>query len=256
MKRIFLILTMVVLCSSLFANGIKEPKPAVTLNVFAAAGLTEALNEIAELYKKAKPEVTLAINYNSSGMLQTQIENGAEADIFLSAGQRQMDALAGKYIDDATRKDLLINSIVLIVPKGSTKGISSFQDCLTSKVSLMAFGNASTPLGQYAEEIFKYLKGWDTVRAKASLGTTVKEVLSQVESGSVDCGIVWATDAATSSRVTIVADAPAGSIQTSVFPGAVLKDSPNKEAAKAFLDYLSSPQAVAVFEKIGFTVIK
>jgi len=258
MKKNFLVLTMVVLCASLYAGGKKESKTAesVTLNVFAAASLTEALSEIAELYKTAKPEVTLIFNFNSSGTLQTQIENGAEADLFLSAGQRQMNALADKYIDDATRKDLLVNSVVLIVPNGSTKGISSFEDCLTAKVSLLALGNSDVPVGQYSEEIFKYLKGWDIVSAKASLGSNVKEVLSQVETGSVDCGVVYSTDAATSNGVTVVADAPAGSHQPVVYPAAVIKSSPNAQAAKAFLDYLSSSQAAAVFGKIGFTVIR
>jgi len=262
MKRIFSVLTIAVWCVahgvSLFAGGAKEVKTAapVTLNVFAAASLTEALTEIGDLYKNTKPEVTLSFNFHSSGALQTQIENGAEADLFLSAGQRQMNALAGTYIDDATRKDLLINSVVLIVPQGSTKGISSFEDCLTAKVSLMALGNADVPVGQYSEEIFKFLKGWDIVLKKASLGSNVKEVLSQVETGSVDCGVVYSTDAATAKNVTVVAEAPAGSHQPVVYPAAVIKNSPNAQAAKAFLDYLSTPQAVAVFDKIGFTVIK
>jgi molybdate transport system substrate-binding protein len=258
MRRIFSALGIIALCAIILTGaGIKEPTESVTLNVFAAASLTESLNEIAELYKKAAPKVTLSFNFNSSGTLQTQIENGAEADLFLSAGQRQMNALAaGAYIDDATRKDLLVNSVVLIVPKGSTKGISSFQDCLTSKVSLLALGNSDVPVGQYSEEIFKFLNGWDIVRAKASLGTNVKEVLSQVESGSVDCGVVYSTDAATAKNVTVVADAPADSHQPVVYPAAVVKNSPNAQAARAFLDYLSSPAAVAVFDKIGFTVIK
>jgi len=253
------VLCVVLLSVALLAGCTKKttaPAEPVTLNVFAAASLTEALNEIAELYKTTAPEVTLSFNFNSSGTLQTQIENGAEADLFLSAGQRQMNALAGAYIDDATRKDLLVNSVVLIVPQGSTIGISSFEDCLTDKVSLMAIGNADVPVGQYSEEIFKFLNGWDIVSAKASLGSNVKEVLSQVESGSVDCGVVYSTDAATANGVTVVADAPAGSHQPVVYPAAVVKNSPNAEAAGAFLDYLSSPQAATVFEKIGFTVVK
>jgi len=254
MRKIFPVVGIIVLCAVMLTSAKKAE--TLTLNVFAAASLTEALNEIAALYKKTAPEVTLSFNFNSSGTLQTQIENGAEADLFLSAGQRQMNALAGAYIDTATRKDLLVNSVVLIVPKGSSKGIASFQDCLTSKVSLIALGNADVPVGQYSEEIFKFLKGWDIVRAKASLGTNVKEVLSQVESGSVDCGVVYSTDAATAKNVTVVADAPAGSHQPVVYPAAVIKNSPNAPAARAFLAYLSSPQAVAVFERIGFTVIK
>jgi len=256
MKRIFSLLTAIVLCAALLAGCAKKTTAPVTLNVFAAASLTEALNEIAVLYKAAKPEVTLSFNFQSSGTLQTQIESGAEADLFLSAGQKQMNALAGTYIDDATRKDLLVNSVVLVVPNGSAKGISSFQDCLTAKVSLMALGNSDVPVGQYAEEVFKFLNGWDVVSAKASLGANVKEVLSQVETGSVDCGVVYSTDAATSNGVTVVADAPTGSHQPVVYPAAVIKGSPNAEAAKAFLDYLSTPEAAAVFEKIGFKVIK
>lgn len=256
-KSLSIPISVVMACSAFWGGCAKKeavPVIPVTLNVFAAAGLTEALNEIAVLYKAEKPEVTLSFNFNSSGMLQTQIENGANADLFFSAGQSQMNALAGKYIDDATRRDLLINRIVLIVPQGSTKGIASFEDCLTDKVSLIAFGNLGTPLGQFAEEIFKHLNGWEIVSAKASLGSTVKEVLSQVESKSVDCGIVWATDVG-NNRVTVVADAPVGSVRTSVFPVAVIKDSPSAQAAKEFLDYMSTPQAVDVFERIGFKVV-
>ena len=265
MRRIFSGLGVALLCATLLGTALsstlltgcaKKQAAPITLNVFAAASLTEALNEIAELYKKEAPQVTLSFNFHSSGALQTQIENGAEADLFLSAGQRQMNALSGVYIDDATRKDLLVNSVVLIVPDGSTKGISSFQDCLTAKVSLMALGNSDVPVGQYSEEIFKFLNGWDVVRAKSSLGANVKEVLSQVETGSVDCGVVYSTDAATANGVTVVADAPSGSHQPVVYPAAVIKSSPNAQAAQAFLNYLSSPTAAAVFERIGFTVVK
>ena len=259
MRRFLLTLGTMALCAMILTSAARRESPAesVTLNVFAAAGLSDALNEIAELYKSAAPHVTLLINYNSSGVLQNQIENGAEADVFLSAGPRQLnDLAAGGYIDNATRKDLLINTVVLIVPKGSSRGISSFEDCLTNKVSLISFGNASTPLGQYAEQIFTFLNGWEIVSAKASRAATVKEVLSQVESGSVDCGIVWATEAATSNGVTVVSGVPTGSLPPSIFPGAVLKNSPNAQAALAFFNYLSSPQAVAVFERLGFTVVR
>jgi len=262
MRKISSIVAAIVLCAVFLAGCTKKEGPAggnaepVTLNVFAAASLTEALNEIGGFYKAERPEVTLSFNFQSSGTLQTQIENGAEADLFLSAGQRQMNALDGVYIDSATRKDLLVNSVVLVVPNGSAKGISSFQDCLTAKVSLMALGNSDVPVGQYSEEIFKFLGGWDIVLAKASLGANVKEVLSQVETGSVDCGVVYSTDAATSSGVSVVADAPPGSHQPVVYPAAVLKSSPNPQAAKAFLDFLGSPQAVDTFGKIGFTVIQ
>ena len=232
-----------------------EVKP-VTLSVFAAASLTEALTEISELYKASAPAVTLSYNFDSSGKLQTQIENGGEADIFFSAGQKQMDAIAEEYVDPATRKDLLVNEIVLIVPEGNKAGVASFEDCMTDKVKLISIGGAGVPVGQYTEELFTYLKGWDKIKAKASLGTNVKEVLAQVKSGSVDCGVVYATDAATEKAVAVVTTAPEGSHKPAVYPAAVLKKTANPAEAKAFLDFLSSPEATAVFEKIGFGIVK
>jgi molybdate transport system substrate-binding protein len=257
MRKLLAVLLVVALsCTALFAGGQKESKSELSLNVFAAASLTEALTEIETLYKKTAPNVKIHFNFDSSGTLQTQIENGADADLFLSAGQRQMNALSGNFIDDATRKNLLVNQVVLIVPENSTKGISSFQDVMTAKVSLVALGNASVPVGQYSEEIFTFLKGWDVVSKKASLGSNVKEVLSQVESTSVDCGVVYSTDAATAKNIKVVASAPEGSHQPVVYPAAVIKSSKNPSAAQDFLNFLSSPSAVAVFEKIGFEVVK
>jgi molybdate transport system substrate-binding protein len=232
-----------------------EPLPEVELQVFAAASLTEALQEIATLYKSVAPNVTLVFNFDSSGKLQTQIENGAEADVFLSAAQKQMDALES-YIVPESRKDLLINKVVLIVPKGEDKGIQSFDDIATDLVSLVALGNADVPVGQYSEEIFTTLGTWDIISKKASLGSNVKEVLSQVESGSVDCGVVYSTDAATSDGVDVVTGAPEGSHKPIVYPGAVLLASKETEAAQAFLEYLTQPDAVGVFEAIGFEISK
>jgi molybdate transport system substrate-binding protein len=263
MKKTFFALTVTALCATVLSGCGKQQasseiaaKP-VALTVFAAASLTEALTEIAELYKAAAPDVTLTFNFDSAGRLQIQIENGAEADVFISAGQKQMNELAsGGRINADTRKNVLGNKIVLIVPENSAKGIASFQDCMTKKVSLIAMGNSSTPLSQYGEEIFTFLNGWEIVTAKASLGATVKEVVSQVQSGSVDCGLVFSTDAATAKGVKVVAYAPDGSHQPVLYPAAVLKGSENAEAAKAFLDYLSSPDAVTVFERIGFATVK
>jgi molybdate transport system substrate-binding protein len=231
---------------------------SVTLNVFAAASLTEALNEIAVLYKAKNPEVTLSFNFDSSGKLQTQIENGGEADLFLSAATKQMTALAeGGFVDTGTQKDLLLNKVVLIVPGDSTKAITSYEDVLTDEVELIALGNADVPCGQYAEEIFTSLGVWEQVQKKASFGANVKEILSQVESGSVDAGVVYSTDVATATGdVKIAADAPTGSHKPVVYPAAVLKGTKAANEAKAFLDYLSTPEAVAVFERIGFTMAK
>ncbi|MDR0330255.1 MAG: molybdate ABC transporter substrate-binding protein [Chitinispirillales bacterium] len=265
MKKLLYVLSAAVLCTALLAGcdkgkgqdqGQAQSKPEVSLTVFAAASLTEALNEIAGLYKSAAPEVTLNFNFESSGTLQTQIENGADADLFISAGQKQMDALAGKFINDETRKNVLINKVVLIVPENSAKGISSFEDVLTDKVKLVALGNPSVPVGQYSEEIFTFLKSWDKVSKKASLGSNVKEVLSQVESGSVDCGVVYSTDAATAKSVKVAASAPEGSHKPVVYPAAVVKESKNADAALAYLGFLGSPDAAAVFTKIGFEVVK
>ncbi|MCL2260580.1 MAG: molybdate ABC transporter substrate-binding protein [Fibromonadales bacterium] len=255
MKKSLSMLIIALLCiATLFACN--KEKAKLSLNIFAAASLTEALNEIATLYNAATPNITLHFNFDSSGKLQTQIENGAEADVFLSAGQKQMDALSGKFIDSTTRKNLLTNKVVLIVPQNSTKSISSFEDVLTDKVSLIALGNSSVPVGQYSEEIFTSLNGWDKVSAKASLGSNVKEVLSQVESSSIDCGVVYSTDAATAKNVKVVAYAPEGSHKPVVYPVAALKGSKNPKEAQAFLEFLSSPQAKAVFEKIGFEIVE
>ncbi|MDR2555710.1 MAG: molybdate ABC transporter substrate-binding protein [Fibromonadaceae bacterium] len=254
--KLFLTAVLALATFAMGAGEAKKSKEPFTLNVFAAASLTEALNEIATLYKAAVPEATLTFNFDSSGKLQTQIENGAEADLFLSAGQKQMDAIAAAYVDSTTRKDLLVNQVVLIVPKNSKKNIKSFEDCLGDKVSLIAIGNSSVPVGQYTEEIFKFLNGWDKITAKASLGTNVKEVLSQVESGSVDAGVVYLTDAATAKNVKVVTQAPKGSHKPTVYPAAVLKKSARSQEAKAFLDFLSTPKATAVFKKIGFEVVK
>jgi molybdate transport system substrate-binding protein len=228
---------------------------AKTLTVFAASALTEALTEIAELYKAAASDVTLAFNFDSSGKLQALIEGGTKADLFLSAGQAQMNALAKEHIDTETHRNFLVNSVVLAVPKGSAKGIASFQDCLTDKVSRVALGKHGVAVGQYSEEIFRFLDGWNKVLPKAVFGGNVKEVLSLVEGGGVDCGVIFYTDAATSKAVSIAARAPIGSHQPAVYPAAVLKRSENAAAAKAFLNYLGSPEALAVFEKIGFNTV-
>jgi molybdate transport system substrate-binding protein len=225
----------------------------VELNVFAAASLTESMTAIADLYKAVAPDVTLSFNFDSSGTLETQIESGAAADLFISAAQKQMNALEdGGYLLDGSRKDLLQNKVVLIVPTGSTLGLQRFEDVAGEAVKLVALGNADVPVGQYAQEIFTSLGIWDAISAKASLGANVKEVLTQVESGAVDCGVVYLTDAATAKGVTVVSEAPDGSHKPVVYPGAVLKASTNADAAKAFLDFLITPGAAKAFETAGF----
>jgi molybdate transport system substrate-binding protein len=226
-----------------------------TLTIFAASALTEALTEIAELYKAAAPEITLAFNFDASGKLQTQIESGVKADLFLSAGQAQMNALVDEYIDTSTHRNFLVNKVVLVAPKDSEKGIASFQDCLTGKVSQIALGKHGVAAGQYAEEIFRRLGGWNEVLPKAVFGGNVKEVLALVEDKKADCGVVFSTDATASTAVKVAAPAPVGSHQPAVYPAAVLKRSENAAAATAFLNFLGSPEALAVFERIGFKTI-
>jgi molybdate transport system substrate-binding protein len=239
----------------LLAGSVAMAETKVELNVFAAASLTESLTKISELYKAAQPDVTLTFNFDSSGTLQTQIESGAAADLFISAAKKQMDALEdGGYLLEGTRKDLLNNKVVLIVPEGSTLGLKGFEDVAGNAVKLVALGNQDVPVGQYAQEVFTTLGSWEAVSAKASLGSNVKEVLSQVESGAVDCGVVYATDALTAKGVTVVAEAPGGSHKPVVYPGVVLKASVSADAAKAFLDYLTTTDAVAAFEAVGFAM--
>ena len=233
-----------------------EPTPEpVEILVSAAASLTDVLQQIAESYKTVAPNVMVTFSFGSSGTLQTQIEEGAPADAFVSAAQKQMDALAEKNLIAAdTRKDLLVNKVVLILPANSMADIKSFEDVVTDKVKMVGVGESSVPVGQYAEEVFTTLGVWDQVKAKANFGTDVRQVLSWVESGDVDCGIVYATDAATTTGVKIVAEAPEGSHKPVVYPAAVLANAAQSDAAKAFLDYLSSDDAVALFEAAGFTM--
>jgi len=252
-------------CTAL-AEATATPAPT-ELVVFAAASMTEALTQIAELYKTVAPNVTLTFNFDSSGTLQTQIEEGAQADIFISAGQKQMNELdisAGAdknpknqdFVLEGTRFDLLTNTVVLIVPEGSTKGITSFDDVATDKVSLIALGNSDVPVGQYAQDIFTYLGVWDQLNAdqKITFGTNVKEVLAQVESAAVDCGVVYISDAVTGKGITVVATAPEGSHKPVNYPAAVLKGTANEQAAKDFLTFLQGDECAKVFTDIGFQV--
>lgn len=228
----------------------------VELTILAAASLTDATTKIAELYKTVAPDVTLTFSYGASGALQTQIEEGAPADIFMSAAPKQMNALdeKGLLLPD-TRKDLLLNKIVLITPKDTSLGLTSFEDVSTDKVKSIALGEPEgVPVGQYAEQIFTSLGTLDAVKAKANYGSDVKQVLSWVESGEVDCGVVYATDAKTSDKVSVICEAPEGSHDAVVYPAAVIAKSTSQDAAKEFLDYLSSDDAKAVFEEYGFTM--
>ena len=242
----------------LLLAGCGQKAQPVSLTVAAAASLTDVTKKLAEDYKTVAPNVTLNFTYASSGALQTQIEQGAVVDVFLSAAQKQMDALAQKdLLQKDSRVDLLENKVVLIVPKNSTLQLAGFADLATEKVKKIAIGDpASVPAGQYAKEVFTSLKIWDSVEEKANLGSDVRQVLTWVESGEVDCGVVYSTDAAISAKITVICEAPADSVQKIIYPAAVIKSSKHTAEAGAFLKYLKTAKAAAIFNEYGFTTIK
>jgi molybdate transport system substrate-binding protein len=238
-----------------------------TVVVFAAASMTESMNAIAKLYKTAAPDVEIVYNFDSSGTLKTQIQEGADCDIFISAGQLQMnqiditaDSSVNKdkldFVLPGTRFNIVSNKVVLITPKGNKDGISDFKDVATDKVSLVALGNSDVPVGQYSQQIYEKLGLWDQLNAdkKISFASNVKEVLSQVAAGAVDCGVVYSTDAATSDGVDVAADAPDGSHAPITYPAAVLGRTKDESASKAFIEFLKGPAASAVFKSIGFAI--
>ena len=242
----------------------------VELIVFAAASMTETLNEIAEMYKEVAPNVTLIFNFDSSGKLLTQISEGADCDLFISAAPKQMNAMDGSFIGDMeknpdgldlivtdSRVDLLENKVTLAVPAGNPKGIESFDQLaqlLKSGDVLLAIGNSDVPVGQYTQKIFAYY-GLDEAAMTDCLtyGNNVKEVTTQVSEAAADCGIIYATDAF-SAGLEVVDSATAEMCGQVIYPAAVLKGE-KEEAARAFLAYLETDAAMTVFERVGFSAV-
>ena len=226
------------------------------LTVSAAISLKDALDDARKLYISENPSVSLAMNYGASGTLQLQIEQGAPVDVFLSAAPTQMNALATKgLLLEGTQRDILRNDVVLIVPRNSTARIATFQDLARPDVKKIALGEPVTvPAGLYAKQVLTSLGIYGAVNAKAVLAKDVRQVLTYVETGNVDAGIVYSTDALPSSKAKVVATAPANTHEPVTYPAAVIKDSKNPVAARAFLNFLSSVQASAIFQKYGFTV--
>ena len=224
--------------------------------VAAAASLKNAYeDELIPMFEEQYPGVTVEGTYDSSGKLQTQIEEGLEADVFMSAAVKQMKALDEEgMIASDTIVDLLENKIVLIVPAGSDSKIDSFEK-IGDAASIALGDPESVPAGQYAKEALTNLNVWDGIQNKVSFGTNVTEVLNQVAAASADAGIVYATDAASmADQVTVVAEAPEGSLEKEViYPVAVVKATAHEDAAKAFVDFLQTPEAIKVFEAYGFT---
>ncbi len=276
MNRAWALILTLALALSLGACGGSKGKDA-ELTVFAAASLQETLTEIGGNYYKDHPNVTLVFNFDSSGTLKTQIEEGAVCDVFISAGRKQMDDLDAAVqpavnadapeeaeeecldlIDANTRFNLLENKVALAVPEGNPAGIHSFGDLKTALEAgevLLAIGNSDVPVGQYTQKIFAYF-GLDEAALNTAgvltYGSNVKEVTTQVSAGAVDCGVIYATDAF-SAGLDIVDTATAEMCGQVIYPAAVLKSSKSPEEAQAFLDYLRTPEAGTVLESVGFT---
>ena len=300
MKKIFALLLALALILGLLSacGGQKQPDPAVTpsesaqpsqsaqpspepsnepaedveLIVFAAASMKETLSAIAEFYKAVAPNVTLVFNFDSSGKLKTQIQEGADCDLFISAAPKQMnqlddakDADGGNtegldFVLSDTRIDLLENKVALAVPEGNPKGITSYDDLaalLKAGDVLLAMGNSDVPVGQYTQKILAYYDlSEEELAAKGVLtyGSNVKEVTSQVAESAVDCGIIYATDAF-SAGLTVAATATAEMCGQVIYPAAVLNITRHRAEAQAFLDYLTGPEASEVFQSVGFSPI-
>lgn len=250
-------------------SSTKSKQETVELNVFAAASMTETLTKIADMYQSVEPNVTLTFNFDSSGTLKTQIQEGAACDVFISAGQLQMDQLDAQadpsvntekldYVEPGTRFNILENKVTLCVPEDNPAGIQSFDDLadkLNSENILMAMGNSDVPVGQYTQKILSFYGLNEEQLAnsgKITYGSNVKEVTTQITEASVDCGIVYCTDAY-SANLTPIDYATSEMCGQVIYPAAVMNTSKNKEAAKAFLTYLSGDEAMSVFEAVGFS---
>lgn len=240
------------------AQNAPEQKQAVELNVSAAVSMKDALTEIQKSYQAKNPNVKLIYNLGASGALQKQIEQGAPADIFISAAPKQMNDLEEKnLVNKATRKNLVENKLVVVIPKDSKIEITKYEDLTKESVQKLALGETATvPAGQYAQEVLKKLSLWDKVQDKVVFAKDVRTVLAYVETGNVEAGIVYKTDAASSDKVKVAATAPEGSHQPIVYPAAVLSGTKQAKDAEAFLAYLFSPESKAIFEKYGFVMGK
>lgn len=270
MKRLMALALLLALLLSLGACAAKETEK-VELTVFAAASLQETLTEIGNNYMAEHENVTLTFNFDSSGTLKTQIESGADCDIFISAGQKQMDQLDSTasadvnpdgldFVLQGTRADILENKVTLAVPEGNPAGIESF-DQLAERLKagdvFMAMGNEDVPVGQYTQKIFEYYGLSEAELAQEGLityGSNVKEVTSQVAEAAVDCGVIYATDAF-SAGLTVVDSATAEMCGQVIYPAAVMNVSKHTDEAKAFLDYCFSDAAMEVFESVGFSPV-
>jgi len=271
MKKQILTLLTVFLLASIFTgcNSAQKSKGPVTLNIFAAASMTETLTEIGDKYMEANPNVTLNFNFDSSGTLKTQIEEGAQCDVFISAAEKQMNQLDKSsdseknpdgldFVLEGSRFNLLENKVALAVSGSNKADINSYDDmvaALNAGSLFMAIGNEDVPVGQYTRKIFDYYKLDENALAEngqLTYGSNVKEVTTQISEETVDCGIIYQTDAY-SAGLTVVDVATEEMCGQVIYPAAVLNISENQDAAKAFLEYLKTETASKIFEGVGFT---
>lgn len=277
MKKILVLFLALTVSLSLLSCGGSKKVENITLTdeekdiapteliVFAAASMTETMNEIKNLYELKNSNIKITYNFDSSGTLLKQIVAGADCDLFISAAKKQMDQLdstcdeknnpdKNDFVLQGTRINLLENKVALAVPDGNKKDINSFSDLLTDKLSLLAIGNSDVPVGAYTLEILSYL-GKDVSEfeqeGKITYGSSVKEVTTQVKEGTVDAGIIYATDA-TSAKLQVVDLATKDMCKQVIYPAAVLKSTKNEAEAKKFLDYLTTDEAMIVFKSVGF----
>jgi len=270
-KSIALLLSLLLLIGIFLGCSARKEATETELIVFAAASMTETLTELGDKYMAENENVKLIFTFDSSGTLKTQIEQGAECDIFISAGKKQMDQLditaseevnvdGLDFVLENSRFDILENKVALVVPEGNPVAINSYEDlkaALEAESVLLAMGNADVPVGQYTQKILKYFGLEEEALANAgciTYGTNVKDVTSKVSEAVVDCGIIYQTDAF-SAGLTVVDTAAAEMCGQVIYPAAVIKNSANAEAAQAFLEYLTGDEADAVFEAVGFTPI-
>ena len=240
-------------------SGCKQKEDQTELIIFAAASLTETLTELGNRYMADHPEMKIIFNFDSSGTLKTQIQEGATCDIFISAGQKQMDQLVDAILSES-RCNLLENKVALVVPEGNPAGIFSYDDlhyALSEGSILFAMGNSDVPVGQYTQKILEYLGLSEEALAEGgyiTYGSNVKEVTTQIREAVVDCGIIYATDAY-SAGLHIVDTATAEMCGQVIYPAAITKTSQNQSEAEAFMSYLRSADAIEVFSSVGFTPV-
>ena len=288
MEKMLALLLALAMTAALAACGGSSAQPAATkapaevtpesapvekteIIVFAAASMTETLTQIKDLYEADHPKITITYNFDSSGTLKTQIQEGADCDLFISAGQKQMNQLDINASADVntegldfvladSRLNLLENKVVLAVPAGNPKGLESFDrlaEALKNGDVFMAMGNSDVPVGQYTQKILSYYELNEEELANAGLityGTNVKEVTTQVSEASVDCGVVYCTDAF-SAGLTVADSATAEMCGQVIYPASVLKTSAHPAEAQAFLDYLLTEPAMSVFASVGFSPV-